>query len=395
MAPKSGGGGKRRRERDLGGSLASKSTPVEMVLQLDDDDDPDASEEVSIDVLGRVSGVSDCGLDFAFRAFPRAVPARLHASLVKDCESAFVGESFWLGASSEPRCALESLARLVFEAHAGSVTADFDPERSGAEWWVQLRHADDGQAEAVSFHWDKDEDLVDEFGVNVHPAISTVTYLADAGAPTLVLDKTPPTMYEDVDGFRGACGAARLSYPEAGKHVVFDGRLLHGAPRELARAVPSGYLRVSFLVNVWLGYKPRGIEPFPDSELAPLGLRSPLSTADSRDVRAGLARPDANAFEVMDVSNREDDDGIVVFEYPFGETGTEHTLRVPAPTKRLEAATRGNVELRFGGMEGRRWWRRRGGRREYEGDERSRGEREDESGSSSEVTRDDRVCISR
>ena len=48
-----------------------------------------------------------------------------------------------------------------------------------------------------------------------------------------------------------------------------------------------------------------------------------------------------------------------------------------------------------GGMEGRRWWRRRGGRREYEGDERSRGEREDESGSSSEVTRDDRVCISR
>lgn len=349
MAPKSGGGGKRRRERDLGGSLASKSTPVEMVLQLDDDDDPDASEEVSIDVLGRVSGVSDCGLDFAFRAFPRAVPARLHASLVKDCESAFVGESFWLGASSEPRCALESLARLVFEAHAGSVAADFDPERSGAEWWVQLRHADDGQAEAVSFHWDKDEDLVDEFGVNVHPAISTVTYLADAGAPTLVLDKTPPTMYEDVDGFRGACGAARLSYPEAGKHVVFDGRLLHGAPRELARAVPSGYLRVSFLVNVWLGYKPRGIEPFPDSELAPLGLRSPLSTADSRDVRAGLARPDANAFEVMDVSNREDDDGIVVFEYPFGETGTEHTLRVPAPTKRLEAATRGNVELRFGG----------------------------------------------
>ena len=106
--------------------------------------------------------------------------------------------------------------------------------------------------------------------------------------------------------------------------MVFDGRLLHGAPRELARAVPSGYLRVSFLVNVWLGYKPRGIEPFPDSELAPLELRSPLSTADSRDVRAGLARPDANAFEVMDVSNREDDDGIVVLEYPFGETGTEH-----------------------------------------------------------------------
>ena len=283
MAPKSGGGGKRRRERDLGGSLASKSTPVEMVLQLDDDDDPDASEEVSIDVLGRVSGVSDCGLDFAFRAFPRAVPARLHASLVKDCESAFVGESFWLGASSEPRCALESLARLVFEAHAGSVTADFDPERSGAEWWVQLRHADDGQAEAVSFHWDKDEDLVDEFGVNVHPAISTVTYLADAGAPTLVLDKTPPTMYEDVDGFRGACGAARLSYPEAGKHVVFDGRLLHGAPRELARAVPSGYLRVSFLVNVWLGYKPRG-----DRTVSRLGVGAARAAFAALD--GGLAR---------------------------------------------------------------------------------------------------------
>ena len=57
-----------------------------------------------------------------------------------------------------------------------------------------------------------------------------------------------------------------MSYPLAGKHVSFDGRFLHGASRELARPtdVEEGYERVTFLVNVWLGYKPRGIDAFPE-----------------------------------------------------------------------------------------------------------------------------------
>ena len=364
-------------------------------------------EEVRIDVEGRIAGVSDCGLDFAFRSFPAAVCPPERASettkdegvaaskprkrtsregpsswdretLIANCKAAFVGESFWLGADAEPRCALESLAQIIFLQHTrvstrgGGVFArggdqndvddgpGFDPGRSGAEWWVQLRHAEDGQNETVSFHWDKDEDLVDDYGVNVHPAISTVTYLTDAGAPTMVLTKRAPIMYEDLDGFRGEVLEAYLSYPKAGKHIAFDGRLLHGAPRELARegSAPPGYLRVSFLVNVWLDYKPRGIEPFPEEELANLGLSPPLSPSEVATVEAGFGarvvrsvagggNTDSGTFEVVSVTGAPDEE-CTTFEYKFGETGTEHLLRVPLPL-RLLASCRGDcVELQFG-----------------------------------------------
>jgi len=57
----------------------------------------------------------------------------------------------------------------------------------------------------------------------------------------------------------------------------FDGRFLHGAPRELGLPNPSIHkagtdedhesaappMRVTFLVNVWLQHKPYGIQPFP------------------------------------------------------------------------------------------------------------------------------------
>jgi hypothetical protein len=82
----------------------------------------------------------------------------------------------WTSGNIGP-CVQESLARAVFRQHTAAAAGGFDPARSGAEWWVQVRHVDDGQGEAVSFHWDKDEDLVDDYGVHVHPAISTVTYI--------------------------------------------------------------------------------------------------------------------------------------------------------------------------------------------------------------------------
>ena len=342
MGGASGSSAKRRRKTPADGDEPeAPRTPVETVLHLDDEDDPAASEEVSIDTLGRVAGVSDCGLDFAFRAFPDAVPAKLRADLARDCEAAFVGASFWIGASSSPRCALESLAKALFEAHAGSAVDGFDASKSGAEWWVQLRRPGDEQKEAVAFHWDKDEDLVDEYGVCVCPAISTVTYLSDCGAPTVVLEKTPPTMYEDVDAFRGAVGVANASFPESGKHIAFDGRMLHGAPRELAKSAPErGYLRVSFLVNVWLGYKPRGIVDFPESELEPLGLGRALSEKELRSIRANLVDASRD-FDVVRV-----DENAEALEFKFGETGTEHLLRLPSP--RIEDCNAGVIALGFG-----------------------------------------------
>ena len=50
-----------------------------------------------------------------------------------------------------------------------------------------------------------------------------------------------------------------LSLPAAGKHVSFDGALLHGAPDDLAPLAPSA-LRLTFLANVWLNYRPSSLE---------------------------------------------------------------------------------------------------------------------------------------
>ena len=59
---------------------------------------------------------------------------------------------------------------------------------------------------------------------------------------------------------------ALVSFPVVGKHIAFNGRLLHGCPSSCAPrpAAASGHdgdtKRVSLLVNVWLNHKPIGVE---------------------------------------------------------------------------------------------------------------------------------------
>ena len=107
-----------------------------------DDDRGEARnrESVAIDVEGRVGGVSDCGLDFSFRSYPESFDRYAGLSspeardvITEDCRKCFVGESFWLAAGSEPRCALEELARKVFELHVAGIDGTWDAAKSGAE----------------------------------------------------------------------------------------------------------------------------------------------------------------------------------------------------------------------------------------------------------------------
>lgn len=84
----------------------------------------------------------------------------------------------------------------------------------GAEWWIQKRTATEG----ISFHYDKDEGLASVHSTMRHPAISTVTYLTDCGAPTLVLNMTTPDGNGDVpeiptNGY--------ISYPKSNMHLMF------------------------------------------------------------------------------------------------------------------------------------------------------------------------------
>ena len=244
-------------------AVAGRGSPVAEAEAEDDVEE----DEVVMDEAGRVA--FDGHLDFGFCSHSRALKVREPAAraLVADCEAAFVegGVSFWVGAQAAARCGLEELALLIFRHHTRH--AAFDSRRSGVEWWVQVRRGDDGAratrsraaCASIGLHWDKDEDLVDLQGLNIHPHISTVTYLTGHGAPTLVCEQRCPVSYAEVPDAFGDIPQAWISYPLAGKHISFDGGLLHGAPNELSPLQPHA-VRITFLANVWLNYHPSGIQ---------------------------------------------------------------------------------------------------------------------------------------
>ena len=126
-------------------------------------------EEVTMDKDGRIG--FEGSMDFSFCAYTDALKfndARTDCenALIADCESAFVegGISFWVGAGETGRCGLEELALSIFKHHTQN--ASFDIQKSGVEWWVQVRRNGGGRTRSqtagvsIGMHWDKDEDLV-------------------------------------------------------------------------------------------------------------------------------------------------------------------------------------------------------------------------------------------
>ena len=247
-----------KRERDApsadGGSPGSspRSDDLELV-----------EIDVDVDAGGRTRGVSGINSE-PFRSWLGMGGAASGAWLVGDCHKCFDGETtFWLPCDAEPKCAMEQLAAEIFSFHTRGAT--FDRKRSGAEWWVQVRPP--GDRVGLGFHTDKDEDLVDAAGINVHPWVSTITYVAGTGAPTLILDMRVPS--DHAARYASALTRAWVSRPCVGKHVAFDGRLLHGVTPELSLAdvkMAPAADRITFLCNVWLNYVPIDTDRFPCPE---------------------------------------------------------------------------------------------------------------------------------
>ena len=115
--------------------------------------------------------------------------------------------------------------------------------------------------------------------------MATVTYVhaAEGCAPTLVVERPSPLF--SVEAAEGPVEAAHACFPRSGRHLVFDGKLLHGAPSGLpaprlpaAKRVRSGATveRVTFLVNVWLNHVPWGAEALP----APLANALDVTSAE-------------------------------------------------------------------------------------------------------------------
>jgi hypothetical protein len=224
-------------------------------------------------------------------------------------------ETFWVGsdwqymssadskATTACSCILEELALSIFDYHvkhpSGALSEyrdmAFDPRSSGAEWWIQVKDLEMDQkasgekeegedesppstAAAIDLHYDKDEDIAEKYGVGVFPVVSTVTYITTSpgtvstapAQPTIIL----PITINDPVGL--PIFDYILSYPRVGKHINFDGRLLHGAPSVPLFSPPPGQThpsatdgsrqfnkRITFLVNVWLNHHPAGVQRLP------------------------------------------------------------------------------------------------------------------------------------
>ena len=257
------------------------------------EEESEEGEELSIDQdTGRI--IAGGTVNYATRVFDNAV--RVSDALLADCKTVFTaretgeegeysaGSTFFVRADAAPKTALELLALQIFRFHTRD--AVFDPARSGAEWWTQVIETEAD----IAWHWDRDYDLQDAQGIQIHPHLATVTYVNAGGAPTVVLARASPLLASaSLEGEVGACTACS---PRVGRHLSFDGRMLHGAPSSVleppataklatakpATAEPAVPLRVTFLVNLWLNHAPGGAAPLPAAVRAKLRPAAPATS---------------------------------------------------------------------------------------------------------------------
>lgn len=235
-----------------------ESLHVNLAAPGDDDVEDELWTMADISPDGRTACAGK-SMNYNYRSCELRLSAETCAQLIRSCRVRFSqGGSSWMPCGATPECLPETIASAVFAHHTKGAT--FDTTRSGAEWWAQVRQ-DGNPRKAIKFHWDADEFAVDQYGVNIHPHFSTVTYLTDTGAPTLIVDRRNPLK---VGGTMTPCGSitqGMLSYPSCGKHIVFDGQLLHGTVPGMGEEGE----RVTFLVNVWLNHRPSNCHRLPTS----------------------------------------------------------------------------------------------------------------------------------
>ena len=298
--------------------------------------DSSSEDELTLDEQGRC--IIGGSVDLSTRCFEHALPV-ISDSLLADAAAAFtaraagVGEelsagcTFWVPAvTKKPKTSLEQLALDIFTFHARD--AVFEPSKSGAEWWTLVID----ESDVVGLHWDRDYDLQADQGLLLHPMVSTVTYLTTprAAAPTVVLGRPSPLLASESPC--GSVPSAAACWPALGRHLAFDGKLLHGAlpnltpspttPTPPAPAAAAARKRVTFLVNVWLNHVPWGAEKLPKS------IAKQLSVAAS-GVRMGLG--EAVPVPPQPVCSTLGDALPPLASWTFGEPSAKLTLSMPWP----------------------------------------------------------------
>ena len=205
----------------------------------------------------------------------------------------FSGQTSTAGETPErTRCNLERLALAVMHHHTPS-DGCLGPglHVRGVEWWVQSRSSSasrvthpwgsciQSRQPSMGLHFDSDEELKGATGEHKTPWLATITYLGSRGAPTVVLP-----VVGDCEGHAellpetSAASGTFVSYPVAGKHVAFDGGLLHGVLAEMSSEGPADpdepYVRCTLLVNIWCSHRPLAAVRLP-AEIAATLSNSP------------------------------------------------------------------------------------------------------------------------
>jgi len=271
------------------------------------------------------------------------------------------GTTYFCPCEMKPRCLLEDAVLQIFLLHTKGLKEDgvLIPEQSGAEWWTLVLDDDDvddtrssserrgdkklsgeegirrkpgrrpkdggdsgddghdtsaddeeedEEGDEVGLHFDADYGLEDQApNLLLHPRLATVTYLSDVGAPTVVFDRrSPPPDDPEKKMLEGDIRRGWLSHPRVGKHVYFDGRLLHGAPATFFPAAATAARkdgirtphrahrsenhaageggeppqkrarqmresrRITLLVNIWINHCPLDAEPLEDDVILQL-----------------------------------------------------------------------------------------------------------------------------
>lgn len=224
-------------------------------------------------------------------------------------------KSFWIGREDTPRSALESFAQACASYH--------NPDYIGAEYWVQVREGKEGDEGGLSFHFDKDERMLNELDSWCHPHTSTVTYLNSGdpdslwGAPLVIFNTTstdaPPSS-------RPQPSASWVLCPKPGNHVSFPGNLLHGVPSELNNHLygqlalssnSKSFMRVSLPVNIWVHHAPISVQRMPkksqmelSDQVEMLPKENVLLFDPSSLRRERLMQLDVPQYAAMDMEDR-------------------------------------------------------------------------------------------
>ena len=220
---------------------------------------------VALFIIKTVSGDDAAQQRILFTALDDALDGPLFEKLPSECEAVHSWSTapvsslmhgkrptFWYDMVAPPRNNIEvAILHLHKLIPSIMLTNDSSSVITGAEWWVQIRANEEG----IGFHYDKDEGLASLKGIMKHPMLSTVTYLSNIGAPTLILNMTTPDGNTEIPAIPDM---GYLSYPKANRHILFSGNMQHGVLGSAAPKIKSkrksakSKRRITLLINWWI-----------------------------------------------------------------------------------------------------------------------------------------------